>query len=201
MYNYPLSVILSFIGLAVVVVAYFINNKSVYLFLQASCMLLMVLSYLFICEYFAMISLAVALSRTVTYFLYEKHDKRAPIWLTFLFCGLTLAVYFVVNLGILKTAKPIDIVCLATQCLYTIVFRIRNLKTVRYLVCAPTVLGVIYNVAIEAPIFSVLIYAFEFAANIVAILKFQTIPYLYAYWKKKHLHDEGQNTPNKTEQN
>lgn len=185
MYNYPLSVILSFIGLVVVVAAYFINNKSIYLFLQASCMLLMVLSYLFISEFFAMISLAVALSRTVTYFIYEKRDKRAPLWLAFLFSGMTISVYFIVNIGILGTAKPIDIICLATQCLYTFIFRIRNLRIVRYTVCIPTVLGVIYNLAISAPIFSVLIYAFEFAANVVAILKFHTIPYLIERRKVK----------------
>ena len=195
MYNYTLSVILSFIGLAVVVVAYFINNKSVYLFLQASCMLLMVLSYLFINEYFAMISLAVALSRTVTYFVYEKHNKRAPIWLAFLFSGMTISVYFIVNIGVLGTAKPIDIICLATQCLYTFIFRIRNLRIVRYTVCAPTVLGVIYNLAISAPIFSVLIYAFEFGANIVAILKFHTIPYLLKRYKTKNTQDENVQEP------
>ena len=201
MYNYPLSVILSFIGLAIVVVAYFINNKSVYLFLQASCMLLMVLSYLFISEFFAMVSLAVALSRTVTYFIYERHDKHAPIWLAFLFSGMTISVYFIVNLGILQTAKPIDIICLATQCLYTFIFRIRNLKIVRYTVCAPTVLGIIYNLAISAPIFSVLIYAFEFGANVVAILKFHTIPYLIERNKTKKAQEQNAQESVKNAQN
>ena len=185
MYNYPVSVILSFIGLAVVVAAYFVRKKELYMFLQGSCMLLMVLSYFFISEYFAMISLTVALSRTITYYIYEKKDKDTPLWLPFLFSGLTISVYFIVNLGILHTAKPIDIICLVTQCLYTFVFRIRSLKVVRYVVCAPTILGTIYNIAIEAPIFSVLIYVFEFAANIVAILKFQTIPYLKERSAKK----------------
>ena len=184
MYNYPLSLILSFIGLALVISAYFVKEKRIYLFFQSSCMLFMVVSYLFVCEYFAMVALLVSLSRTITYYLFENADKRAPVWLAFVFSAMTLSVYFIVNIGILGDAKPIDIVCLATQCLYTFVLRIRNLKTVRYLVCIPTVLGVIYNLAINSP-FSVLIYAFEFGANIVAMLKFQTIPYLIERRKTK----------------
>ena len=185
MYNYPLSVIISFIGLAAVVCAYFVKDKRTFLFLQSSCMLCMVISYFFICEFFAMISLLVALCRTVTYYLFEKSDKRAPVWLAFAFSSCTLAVFLIVNVCILKDAKPVDILCLATQVLYNFIFRIRSLKMVRYLVCAPTIIGTIYNIAINAPIFSVLIYVFEFAANVVAMLKFQTIPYLIKRRKNK----------------
>ena len=178
MYNYPISLILSFVALALVVGAYFVNQKKLYLFLQGSCMLFMVLSYLFICEYFAMISLAVALVRTTTYYIFEKRDKRAPVWLAFAFSACTIVVFLIINVWILNDAKPEDILCILTQCLYNFAFRIRNLKIVRYVVYAPTTLGIIYNVAISAPIFSVLIYAFELAANVVATIRFQTIPYL-----------------------
>lgn len=189
MYNYPLSLVINFVGLALVVGAYFVKSKRLYLFLQASCMLCMVVAYFFILEFFAMLSLAVALTRTITYYMYERSDKRAPVWLAFAFSACTLAVFIIVNIVILKDAKPIDIICLATQILYTFIFRIRNLKLVRYLVCAPTVLGTIYNIAINAPI-SVLIYAFEFGANVVAMLKFQTIPYVKEYLKNKRLNEQ-----------
>jgi hypothetical protein len=119
-----------------------------------------------------MISLSIGLGRTITFFIYERKDKNAPIWLAGLFSGLTIISYFIVNLWILKTAKPIDIIYLVSLCLYAFTFRIRNLKTMRYMVVAPNSLAVVYNVAISAPIFTILSYAFELMANIVAIIKF-----------------------------
>lgn len=199
MYNYPLSIIISFVGLALVGAAYSVKSKRLYLFLQSVCMLSMVVSYFFICEFFAMISLAVALVRTVTYYMFEKSDKRAPVWLAFLFSACTLAVFLIVNVAILHDAKPIDIICLATQCLYNFIFRIRNLKLVRYLVFAPTILGTIYNIVISAPIFSVLIYVFEFGANVVAILRFQAIPYLVERRRNKKAQEENTEQANLSE--
>lgn len=76
------------------------------------------------------------------------------------------------NLWILGTAKPIDIIYLGSLCLYAFTFRIRNLKTMRYVVVAPNSLAVVYNIAITAPIFTVLSYAFELTANIIAIIQF-----------------------------
>ena len=172
MYNYPLSLIASFIALGLIVSSYFVRKKIFYLSLQGIGIIFLVLSYLFIEEFFAMISLSIGLGRTVTFFIYEKKDKNAPIWIACLFSALTISSYFIVNLWILGTAKPIDIIYLVSLCLYAFTFRIRNLKTMRYVVVAPNSLAVVYNVAITAPIFTVLSYAFELTANIIAIIQF-----------------------------
>ncbi len=172
MYNYPLSMIASFIALGLIVSSYFVRKKIFYLMLQGIGIIFLVLSYLFIEEFFAMISLSIGLGRTITFFLYEKKDKKAPIWLACLFSGLTIVSYFIVNLWILGTAKSIDIIYLISLCLYAFTFRIRDLKIMRYAVVAPNSLAVIYNIAISAPIFTVLSYAFELTANIVAIIQF-----------------------------
>ena len=66
----------------------------------------------------------------------------------------------------------LDIICLISLCLYAFTFRIRNLKTMRYMVLAPNFLAVVYNAAINAPIFTVLSYAFELTANVIAIMQF-----------------------------
>ena len=118
-----------------------------------------------------MISLSIGLGRTVVYFVYEKKNKHAPIALAFLISALTIASYFVVNLWILKTAKLLDIIYLVSLCFYAFTFRIRNLKTMMYVVIIPTTLAVVYNIAIVAPIFSILSYSFELTANLFAIVK------------------------------
>ena len=171
MYNYPLSMTASLIALALIVCSYFISKKILYLILQGIGIVFLILSYLFVEEYFAMISLSIGLGRTVVYFVYEKKNKNAPIVLAFLISALTISSYFIVNLWILKTAKLLDIIYLISLCFYAFTFRIRNLKTMMYVVIIPTALAVIYNVAITAPIFSILSYSFELTANLFAIVK------------------------------
>ena len=93
----------------------------------------------------------------------------------FIFCALTLTSYFTVNLGILKTAKPIDIFYVASLMLYAIVFRIKDVELMRYLVLVPTVLAVLYNVLCQAPVFTTVSYAFEVAAGVYAVIKFNIL--------------------------
>ena len=173
--NEKLALAVSFVAMSLIVSSYFYKKKVYFLLFQAIGTVFLVLSYLFSAEYFAMIGLAVGLSRTLTYFLFEKQDKTAPIYFVFLFCALTLASYFTVNLGILKTAKPIDIFYLASLMLYAIVFRMKDVELMRYLVLVPTVLAVMYNVLCAAPVFTTISYAFEVAAGVYAVIKFNIL--------------------------
>ena len=172
MYNYPLSMTASLIALGLIVSSYFVSKKILYLTLQGVGIVFLSLSYLFVEEFFAMISLSIGLGRTIVYFAYERKNKNAPIALACVLSLLTIASYFIVNLWILKTAKLLDIIYLVSLCGYAFTFRIRNLKTMMYVVIIPTSLAVIYNIAIVAPIFSILSYSFELGANIVAIIRF-----------------------------
>ena len=133
-------------------------------------------------NFFGMIGLGVGLARSLTFFLYEKQDKNAPIFWSFFFSFLTIASYVVVNVCILQDARPIDLFCVTALVLYAFIFRIRSLKIVRFTMLAPTVLSIVYNVCISAALFATLTYVFELCVNLVAIVRFHVLPY---FAKKK----------------
>jgi hypothetical protein len=172
MQNPTLALIASFLSMAFIVVAYFVRKKVYYLLLQLLCIIFLVISYFFTAQFFAMIGLAVGLFRTVTFFIYEQKEKRAPIIWSFIFSVLTIASYFIVNLWILKTAQLLDLLCLVALVMYAFIFRIRNLKIVRYTMLLPTVLSILFNVLTFAPIFATLTYVIELTANVVSIFKY-----------------------------
>ena len=172
MENPTLALIASFMAMVMVACSYFVKKKSLYLTFQALCIVFLILSYFFSLEFFAMIGLVIGLFRTLVFFAYEKYDRKAPLWLSFLLSGLTIASYFIVNLGILKTAKPLDLLCLASLVAYAFIFRIRNLKIVRFTMLAPTVISILYNALTYAPIFTCCSYVIELVANVVSIFKY-----------------------------
>lgn len=172
MYNYTLSQIFGGVTLALMVFSYFFKSKSTYLFLQTMGLLSMFFSYLFGAEYFAMITLTVSLTRTLTFYLYEKKDKETPIAFSFLFSALAIGAYLIVNLLILGTAKPLDILYLSAVVIYAFVFRIRNIKLVRYTVLLPHALAVLYNVLLDDMLFVAASYFFELLADVYAIFKY-----------------------------
>ncbi len=172
MYNYVFSQIFGFVTLALMVLSYFFKSKSTYLFLQTMGLVSMFFSYLFGANYFAMITLAVSLTRTLTFYLYEKNDKEAPIAFSFLFSGLAITAYVAVNIFILKIANPIDILYMSAVVMYAFIFRIRNIKLVRYTVLVPHALAVLYNLLLGDMLFVAASYFFELLADIYAILKY-----------------------------
>ena len=169
--NEILALIASFIAMGFVVAAYFVKKKEYYLLCQLICVGFLVLSYLFSAQYFAVIGLSVGMFRTLTFFYYERKEKFAPIVWSFVFSALTLGAYFLVNFAILKTAQPLDIVCLVGLVLYAFIFRIRNLRIVRFAMLIPTVLFIFFNALTGAAIFATLTYVFELVANLTAIVK------------------------------
>lgn len=176
MYNYPLSLIASFIAMAFVVASYFVKKKSLYLLFQSLCIVFLVVSYFFTVQFFAMIGLAIGLVRALVFFAYERKDKLSPLWVSCALAGATIASYFIVNFGILKTAQPLDILCVVALVLYAFIFRIRDLKTVRFLMLVPTVLSILFNALTHAALFASLTYVFELAANVVSIYKYHIKP-------------------------
>ena len=184
MENATLALIASFFAMSFVVVSYFVKKKEHYLLFQFLCIVFLIISYFFSLEFFAMVGLVIGLGRTVTFFIYEKKEKKAPILWAFFFSGLSLASYFIINLGFLGEAKPLDILFLVGLMMYAFIFRIRNLKTVRFLMLAPTLLSVLFNVLSHAPIFAILSYSFELGANILSIVKYHVLP------QKKKIHSE-----------
>lgn len=179
MENQTLSLLAGFLAMAFVMASYFVKKKAYYLLFQLFCIVCLIISYFFNLQFFAMIGLAVGLGRTVVFFWFENKGKRAPIGWSFLFSFLTLVAYFTVNYGILKTAQPLDVLCLLALCMYAFIFRIRNLKIVRYTMLFPTVLSILFNVFTHAALFATLTYVFELCANLVSIGKY------YVFSKEK----------------
>ncbi len=175
MINPVLSQAAGFITLALMILSYFFKSKSKYLLFQTLGLGCMFFSYLFGGEYFAMITLTVSVTRTLTFFMYEKKDKEAPIGLAWLFASLSVCAYLVVNVLILQTADYVDILYLAAMVLYAFIFRIRNIKLVRYTVIIPHALAIAYNLLLGDMLFVALSYGFELLADLYAIIKYNLI--------------------------
>ncbi len=176
MQNETLSLIAGFIAMAFVIVAYFVKEKKYYLLFQSLCIVGLIFSYFFNGQYFAMIALVTSLARALTFLQFEKKDKVAPIGYAFLFSALALAAYILVNIVVMKDAQPLDILCLSATVCYAFIFRIRNLKIVRYTMIVPTVLSIVFNILTSAAIFVTVSYTFELCADIVSIFKYHILP-------------------------
>ena len=172
MENRTLSVIASFLAIVFVVAAYFVKKKSLYLLSELLCIVFLTVSYFFNVQYYAMIGLTIGFFRTITFFIYEKKDKTAPMIWSFVFFALTVVSYFVINHDILKKTQALDILCMAALVLYAFIFRIRDLKTVCFIMLIPTCLSILYNVLTNAALFVTLTYVFELCADVVAIFRY-----------------------------
>lgn len=172
MENHTLALLASFIAMVFVVMAYFVKNKSHYLLFQVLCILFLVISYFFTMQFFAMVGLAIGLFRTVMFYLYEKKEKAAPIFWSFIFSIFTIISYLIINCGVLKATQPLDILCLSSLVMYAFIFRIRNLKIVRFTMLVPLCLSVLFNILTQAAIFATLSYGFELCANLISIYKY-----------------------------
>ena len=175
MYNPTLALIASFIAMSLIVVSYFVKKKERYLLFQMLGIIFLVASYFFTTQFFAMVGLAIAIMRVLTYFLYERKDRLAPLIWAFVFSGSTIAAYFIVNLWILKTAQYIDVVLLIAACFYAFIFRMRSLKAVRFWVLIPAILSILYNTVSGAAIFVSVSYIFELTADVISIFKYHII--------------------------
>lgn len=162
--------------------SYFFKKKSLYLSVQSAGITLLMAAYILWKEYFAMAGLVIGLARMLVYLWYERKDKHAPIWWAVLFSVAGVACYLIINLWILKNAKPVDIIYLVGLVVYAFIFRIRSLNLVRYLVLIPTALSIVYNALLGVGTVMVVVsYSFEMCANLVSIAKY------HLYDKKKNI--------------
>ncbi len=167
-----LALLMSFISMVCVAMAYFTKYKSWYLVMQAACVFFLAISYFFTMQFFAMIGIIICLARSLTFYVYEKKDKVASVWWAVFFSALTLVAYLVVDLLILQNAQPLNILLLLASCMYAFIFRIRDLKTVRYLVLIPTILSIFFNTLTQAAFFATIAYVIELTANVISIYRY-----------------------------
>ena len=169
--EYTLSFIAGLIAMIFVVSSYFLKNKKLYLFSQGLGIVFLIISFFFISEFFATVGLVVGLLRCLVYFLYEEKGKTAPIFFALCFSVMTVAVYFIVNVAVLKTNKPADIINLAALIGYAFATRIPNFRLMRWVALIPNVLSLTYCVVIAATPFVITSYFFELSANVFSIWK------------------------------
>ena len=169
------ALICSFIAMGFVVCSYFVKKKEWFILCQALCITFLVFAYFFSLEFFAMVGLCIGLIRALVCFAYEKKDKLAPAWFSVAVCVATVVAYFIVDLWILGHAKPVDILCLVASCFYAFIFRIRDLKTVRFLMLIPTSLSILFNTITHAPLGACLSYVFELTANVVSVFRYDIL--------------------------
>ena len=173
-YNELLATLFGFLAVVFIVTSYFVSNKTGYLFFQLLNMLSFALSYLFCENYFAMVGLTVSAIRTVTFFVFEKKGKDPSIWLAVLFSAMAVAAWAIVNVVILDTAAPVDILLVIAMVCYNFIFKIRNLNVVRYTMIFPLCVSILYNILSWSTVFAVCSYSFELAADIISIIKEKT---------------------------
>ena len=171
-----LALVASFFAMLSVGTAYFMKRKNAYLFCQGTCLVFLILSYLFNAQYFAMIGVAIGLLRTIAYFIYEQKDCVAPLYVPILAVLLSLASYFIVNYAVLQTAQPLDILCLLSLIGYAVIFRIRDMRLVRFLAFIPIILAIIFNTLTRAPIFTSITYIIELTVNVISIYQYYIKP-------------------------
>ena len=170
--NSILALVASFFAMSFAVSSYFVKKKYLYLLLQMFCILFLVASYFFSLQFFAMIGLLISLARVVAYYAYEKKDAVAPLWWAYLFSGLTILAYLLVNLMILKTAQYADLLLVLSNIGFAFVFRVRDLKIVRFGMLIPIILAVLFNTITNAPLFATASYSFELCANVISIYRY-----------------------------
>ena len=175
MENQILALIASFIAMSFAVCSYFVKKKEMFLLFQSLCIIFLITSYFFTVQFFAMVGLFIGLVRVMIYYIYEKRGKLAPLYISFLLVLATLISYYVVNYKILNDSDPFDILCLLALTAYAFVFRIRDLKLVRFLALIPTTLSLLFTLLTDAALFATLSYAFELCANGVSIIKYHVI--------------------------
>lgn len=168
-----LSFIMSTIALALYCGSYFFKNKKKYLVLQLSGNVFLSLSYFFIGAYFTMVSVAIGIGRGLICYVYEKKNKKVPLYMVVGVCAVTVLSYVIINYAVLSgETSAWDVLYLFASCMYAVTFAIRNMKRMRYMVLIPHASAISYNLLIHAPISSAISYGIEFVVTVVAIVKF-----------------------------
>ena len=171
MYNYNVSLVAGFVAMAFAISSYMFKKKLTFLIAQLGAMVFLAVSYLFIEEFFAMASMSISVSRTITYMLLERKGKAPKVWLKSLFAFSTIVSYVIVNLIILQTAKPLDLLLMSANVMYSFFFGIRNVKLLQSLMLIPTGVTSIYNFLAPASLFVIISYVLEFFANVIGLIK------------------------------
>ena len=169
-----LSFVMSTVALCLYSLSYFFNSKRNYLISQLCGNAFLSLSYLLIGSYFTMVAVIIGIARGLICYVYEKKDKKVPIYCIVGLCLATVLSYILINYVVLQSQASVwDFLYLFASCMYAVSFAIRNLRVMRYVVLIPHTSAVAYNLLINAPISSAISYGIELVVTVVAIVKYE----------------------------
>ena len=134
-----LTQIMGLIEFAIVIASYLSKSKKMFFIYQVSASLFSGLGFLFIGKYVACIGAFIAAIRCIIYLLFELKQKQVP----FMIVGFALTM-FIVN-GVLFYSSPLDIVVLFAFCYATVIFNVKNEKTLKLLMIGSALILAIYN--------------------------------------------------------
>ena len=120
-----------------------------------------------------MIAVLLGIARGLICYIYEKKDKKVPIYFIIGLCLVTILSYVIINTVILSQSSVWDFLYLFASCMYAVTFAIRNIRVMRYVVTIPHTSAIVYNLLINAPISSAISYTVELVVTVVAIVKFE----------------------------
>ena len=113
-----LSFIMSIAALALYCISYFFNNKTKFLVFQLSGNAFLSFSYFFMGAYFIMASVIIGIGRGLICYIYEKNDKKVPVYMVLGLCLATVLSYIIINYVLLSgDASPWDILYLFASCI------------------------------------------------------------------------------------
>ena len=172
---FELSFAMSTIALALYSCSYFFNNKRNYLILQLTGNVFLSVSYLLIGSYFTMVAVMLGIGRGLICYIYEKKDRKVPVYWIVGLCMASILSYVIINTVILSQASTWDFLYLFASCMYAVTFAMRNIRVMRYTVLIPHASAVAYNLLIHAPISSAISYGIETIVTIAAIVRYEVL--------------------------
>ena len=175
MWQEKAALAVSFVVMLIMGASYFVKQKSWYLALQNLGIVGLGITYLFTGEMIAMVGMGISLIRTLTYYGFERKNIRIPVWLMVVFSVLSIASFFIVNAGDLQNFKFYDILFLVVGVAYTVIFSIRSMRLVRFLMLGPIIGSIVYNLLARSTPFVVISYTFELCASLAAIVKYELL--------------------------
>ena len=137
--SYLISQILGICALACLSTSYFMRKKVFFFSLQTAGNIFTVLSFFVQGEYFASIGCVIATVRTGIFSLFTAKNKEVPWWLVFALIGATIASC------VLLWKSALDLIFMFGLIIFTLAFKIKNAKKMRYVLLIPNTLYSIFE--------------------------------------------------------
>ena len=162
---FVISQIFCSIALLFVCLGYFTKDKTKFFIFQIIANPFYGLSYIFLGSYVAGILSIISTLRCVYLFFCEKYNFKYTLVFLFIF----VFAYIAVDIVFWKSAY--DIIPLLTSIMFTFGFYIKNIQIMRYFLCIPNALLIVYAAILNNYV-SILLSTIELTVLIVAIIKY-----------------------------